>query len=154
VPFIACLLLLSCQYFSREVPSKDVLLKQQLDSINWSEVDEMPSVPSCDSLGSKPDRAQCFINFMAAEIQHRLSADTLTVRYAQFDTINVKVTVSRDASLQFEPQFPENTVYDKTIMDSIIRSRLTNFPKINPALKRGLPVKTAFILPVILNVTH
>lgn len=136
------------------MPSKDALLKQQLDSVNWSEVDEMPSVPSCDSLGSKPERAQCFIDFIAAEIQNRLSADTLTVRYAQFDTINVKVTISRDASLQFEPQFPENTAYDKTTMDSIIRSRLIDFPKISPALKRGLPVKTQFVLPVILNVTH
>ncbi len=152
--FTGCLLLLSCQYFQREVPSKEALLKQQLDSVNWNEVDEMPSVSSCDSLGTKPERAQCFIDFIAAEIQNRLSADTLTVRYAQFDTINVKVTVSRDARLQFEPQFPENTPYDKAIMDSIIRSRLIDFPKISPALKRGLPVKTQFVLPVILNVTH
>ena len=30
--------------------------------------------------------------------------------------------------------------------------RLVDFPKINPAIKRGIPVKTQFILPVILKV--
>ncbi|AWI24750.1 hypothetical protein [Flavobacterium pallidum] len=154
MPFVACLLLVSCQYFQREVPSKEGLLKQQLDSINWNEVDEMPSVPACDSMATEPERAQCFIDFMAAEIQDRLSTDTLTVRYAQLDTINVKVTVSRDATLQFEPQFPEKTVYDKAVMDSIIQMKLIDFPKVSPALKRGLPVKTQFVLPVILNVMH
>ncbi|AWA28935.1 hypothetical protein HYN48_01900 [Flavobacterium magnum] len=154
IPFIACLLLLSCQYFQREIPSRENLLKQQLDSINWGEVDEMPSVPLCDTLATKPERAQCFIDFIAAEIQARLSADTLTVRYAQYDTLNVKVIISRDSSLQFEPQFPEKTAYDKTVMDSIIQGKLADFPKVSPALKRGLPVRTAFVLPVILNVTH
>jgi hypothetical protein len=33
-----------------------------------------------------------------------------------------------------------------------LKARLIDFPKINPALKRGIPVKSQFILPVILKV--
>ncbi|OYU81047.1 MAG: hypothetical protein CFE23_06010 [Flavobacterium sp. BFFFF1] len=154
VLFTCCLLLYSCQYFSREVPSKDALVKQQLDAINWKEVDEFPSTSACDSLTDKSVHNQCFLDFMTAEIQRRLSVDTLTVKYAQLDTIAVKVTVFRDARLKFEPQFPENTAYDKAMMDSIIQSKLTDFPIVSPALKRGIPVNVEFTLPVILNVMH
>ncbi len=57
-----------------------------------------------------------------------------------------------NASLQFEPQFPKESVsYDKTKIDSVLRLRLIDFPQIKPAIKRGIPVKTQFILPVILK---
>ena len=69
------------------------------------------------------------------------------------DTIEVKITVNSDATMLFEPLFPKDSVtYDKIKIDSIIRARLIDLPKINPALKRGIPVKTQFILPVILKV--
>jgi hypothetical protein len=32
-----------------------------------------------------------------------------------------------------------------------LAARLADFPKINPAVKRGVPVKSQFILPVILK---
>ena len=55
--------------------------------------------------------------------------------------------------MQFEPQFSNDSVaYDTAKIDSILRARLVDFPKVNPAIKRGIPVKTQFILPVILKV--
>jgi hypothetical protein len=66
------------------------------------------------------------------------------------DTIEVKVTVFPNATLQFEPQFPKDSVaYDTIKIDSILRARLVGFPKVNPAIKRGIPVKTQFILPSV-----
>jgi hypothetical protein len=41
--------------------------------------------------------------------------------------------------------------YDKIKIDSILKSKLIDFPKVNPALKRGIPVKTEFVLPVIIK---
>jgi hypothetical protein len=82
-----------------------------------------------------------------------LGVDTLAILYPELDTIEVKVTIFPNASLQFEPQFPKDSLaYDTIKIDSILKARLVNFPKINPAIKRGIPVKTQFILPVILKV--
>jgi hypothetical protein len=54
--------------------------------------------------------------------------------------------------LQFEPQFPRDTIaYDTIKIDSILKVKLVDFPKVNPAIKRGIPVKTQFILPVIIK---
>ena len=57
-----------------------------------------------------------------------------------------------DATFQFEPQLNDTLSYDANKIDSIIKTRLVDFPKVNPAIKRGIPVKTQFVLPVILDV--
>ena len=151
--FSTSVFLSSCQFFEKQVPSEQDLLKKELLSINWKEVDEYPSVVSCDSIDDKIERQQCFFQYMTQLIQHKLSVDTLSVLYPDLDTVEVKVTVFPNSRLVFEPLFPKDSVtYDTAKIDSILKARLVGFPKINPALKRGIPVKTQFILPVILKV--
>ena len=151
--FLVFILFNSCQYFDKQVPSEKELLKKELKSINWKEVDEYPSVVDCDKIEDKKQRQQCFFEVLTQLIQEKLCNDTLAMLYPELDTIEVKVTVFPNATMKFEPQFPKDSVaYDKIKIDSILKARLVDFPKINPAIKRGLPVKTQFILPVILKV--
>lgn len=146
--------LYSCKYFNSQVPNQDELLEKELKAINWNQVDELPSFSNCDSVVDKTQKKQCFFDFLTQLIQQKLSIDTLTVLYPKLDTINVKVTVLADASLQFEPQINDTLSYNTTKIDSILKARLVDFPKVNPAIKRGIPVKTQFVLPVILNVEN
>jgi hypothetical protein len=151
--FIVFILFNSCQYFDKQVPSEKELLQKELKAINWKEVDEYPSMVDCDKIEDKKQRQQCFFEVLTQLIQEKLCNDTLAMLYPELDTIEVKVTVFPNATMQFEPQFPKDSVaYDKIKIDSILKARLVDFPKINPAIKRGLPVKTQFILPVILKV--
>ena len=151
--FLVFIFFNSCQYFDKQIPSEKELLQKELKSINWKEVDEYPSVVDCEKIEDKKQRQQCFFEVLTQLIQEKLSVDTLSVLYPELDTIEVKVTVFPNATLQFEPQFPKDSVtYDKIKIDSILKARLVDFPKINPAIKRGIPVKTQFILPVILKV--
>ena len=145
-------LCLSCQYFEKKVPSEKELLEKQMKAINWEKVDEYPSVSECELLGDKFQREQCFFEFLTNTIQQKIGIDSLTTLYPEIDTIEVKVTIFPNASLQFEPQFPKDTIaYDTIKIDSILKARLIDFPKINPAIKRGIPVKTQFVLPVIIK---
>jgi hypothetical protein len=145
------LIFISCQYFDKK-PSKEELLEKELKTINWNEVDEFPSVADCESLQDKAQQKSCFFDYLTQQIQTRLSIDTLSILYPQLDTIEVKVTVFPDSTLQFEPQFPKDSIaYDTIRIDSILHARLVDFPKVNPAIKRGIPVKSQFILPVILK---
>lgn len=147
------LTLQSCQYFEKKVPTEKELLEKQLKEINWKEVDEYPSVVECEKLTNETQRKQCFFEFLTSAIQQKLSVDTLSILYPELDTIKVKVTVNSDASMKFEPQFYQDSVaYDKVKIDSIFKARLVDLPQINPAIKRGIPVKTQFILPVIIKV--
>lgn len=154
IPFLFLILLSisSCQYLNRQVPDQNELLQKELKNINWNQVDELPNFTSCDSVADKTQKNQCFFDYLTQLIQQKLSSDTLTVLYPQLDTINVKVTVLADATFQFEPQLNDTLSYDAIKIDSIIKTRLVDFPKVNPAIKRGIPVKTQFVLPVILDV--
>jgi hypothetical protein len=135
------------------VPSEKELLQKELKAINWKEVDEYPSFVDCDKLDNKTERQRCFFQYLTELIQQKLSSDTLSILYPELDTIEVKVTIFPNAKMQFEPQFPKDSVaYDTIKIDSILHARLIDFPKVNPAIKRGIPVKTQFILPVILKV--
>ncbi|TDE05858.1 hypothetical protein [Flavobacterium sandaracinum] len=151
--FLVFIFFNSCQYIDKQIPSEKELLQKELKSINWKEVDEYPSVVDCEKIEDKKQRQQCFFEVLTQLIQEKLSVDTLSVLYPELDTIEVKVTVFPNATMQFEPQFPKDSVaYDTIKIDSILKARLVDFPKINPAIKRGIPVKTQFILPVILKV--
>ncbi|MBC7607172.1 MAG: hypothetical protein H7199_09500, partial [Burkholderiales bacterium] len=111
-----------------------------------------PSVANCDSIADKTQKQQCFFEFLTQLIQQKLSADTLSVLYPTLDTINVKVTVFPNATVKFEPQIKDTLSYNTSKIDSILKARLIDFPNISPAIKRGIPVKTQFILPVILKI--
>ncbi|WP_333599220.1 hypothetical protein [Flavobacterium sp.] len=142
----------SCQYFEKKVPSEKELLEKRMKEINWQEVDEYPSVSDCETLTDEAQRKQCFFEFLTTTIQQKLAVDTLATMFPKLDTIEVKVTVLPNASLTFEPQFPKDSVaYDTIKIDSILHARLVDFPKVNPAIKRGIPVKTQFVLPVIIK---
>ena len=143
----------SCQYFEKQVPDEKELLEQELKKINWDEVDEFPSVLQCDTIKDAEIKRQCFFDYLAQTIQERIGIDTLRIEYPEIDTINVKITINTDSSLQFETQYPNDsiTLVDKTKIDSILTSRLSDFPKVEPAIKRGVKVKTQFVLPVIIK---
>ncbi|HQV35112.1 MAG TPA: hypothetical protein P5335_06885 [Flavobacterium sp.] len=145
-------LLTSCQYFEKRVPSEEELLQQRLKEIDWKEVTVYPSVAECDSLLDKEQKKECFFNFMTVLIQQKIAPDSINQKVKIIDTIQVKVSIYPNATISFEPLFPSDSLnYDKIKIDSLIKSRLTNFPKIEPAQKEGIPVKTQFILPVILK---
>ena len=64
------------------------------------------------------------------------------------------MTISPDATMVFEPQITDTLSYNTTKIDSILKARLVDFPVVHPAIKRGIPVKTQFVLPVLLNITE
>lgn len=150
--FLVCIFFNSCQYFEKKVPSEKELLQKELKSINWKEVDEYPTVADCETINDKQQRQKCFFDVMSQLIQQKLDVDSLSILYPDLDTIKVKVTIFPNSKMKFEPEFQKDSVkYDTTRIDSILHARLVDFPKVNPAIKRGLPVKTQFILPVIIK---
>lgn len=147
------MLFASCRYFDKQVPNEDELLQQRLKEIDWNNVSSYPSLPECDAVTDKELKKECFFSAMARLIQEKLDADTIAILYPEIDTIQVKVTVFPDATVQFEPQISRDSVaYNAVKVDSIIKARLTGFPNIQPAQKEGVPVKSQFVVPVIVDV--
>lgn len=139
----------SCQFFDKKVPSNTELLNKELKAINWKKVDEFPSVGDCEKIKDSNLKKQCFFEFLTQTIRYKLKSDSTAVNYPELDSINIKVTIFSDGILKLEPQFLQNTsTYNKIKIDSIFANILVDFPKIKPATKRGIPVKTQFMVSV------
>jgi hypothetical protein len=148
-------LVVSCQFFDAKAPDENVLLQEELNKINWSEVDQYPSIFQCDGNLDIEQQKQCFFDNLIKTIQERIGVDTIQVMYPEVDTIDVKVTINADSTLKFEAQQPKDSItYDFVKIDSILKNRLADFPRVEPAIKRGIKVKTQFIVPVIIKVTE
>ncbi|KAF2520071.1 hypothetical protein E0W68_02290 [Flavobacterium salilacus subsp. salilacus] len=146
-------LISSCRWFGGQVPDKQELVDKRLEEIDWKEVTSYPSIAGCEAITDKQQRKECFFETMARLVQEKLDADTIAILYPQIDTINVEVTVFADSHLEFKPQFEQDSLSPASIaIDSILKSRLVDFPEIESAQKEGIPVTTKFILPVIINV--
>ena len=59
------LLATSCQLFDKKVPDENQLLQQELQKINWEEVDELPSVMQCDTIKDIAVKKQCFFDYLS-----------------------------------------------------------------------------------------
>ena len=141
----------SCQFFDKKVPDEKELLQQELKKINWKEVDQWPTFIECDSISDKENQRNCFYQMMSTQLQEKLRDDSIAKLFPQLDSIQVKVTIFSDSKVKFEPIINDTIQINHTQLDSIFQLRLSDFPKINPAIKRGIPVKTEFQLPVVLN---
>ncbi|MDV6169357.1 hypothetical protein R1T16_13055 [Flavobacterium sp. DG1-102-2] len=144
----------SCRFFDGQVPNEEELLQKRLKEINWKEVSSYPTIAECDAIIDKQMKKDCFFAQMVLLIQQKLDLDTIGLLYPEMDTIQFKVTVFSNSSLKFEPQIPiDGADLTRIKVDSIIRARLVDFPKIEPAQKEGVPVTTQFLLPVIIDMT-
>ena len=83
---------------------------------------------------------QCFFEFIEQTIKEKL--DSSLSNKNKIDTIQVKVCVSENGKLELET---ENNIH----LDSIIKSSLIGFPRVIPAMKQGIYVKTQFNLDIV-----
>lgn len=133
------------------MPSEQELVSKELKEINWNEVDEFPSIEECKKIEDAKQRQSCFFEILTQLIQDKLVTDSISV-FAKKDSMDVKVTILPDSSLLFESQKTKDSIpFDTKKTDSILKLKLVDFPKINPAIKRGIPVKTQFILSISLK---
>ncbi|MDI9309020.1 MAG: hypothetical protein QM535_02295 [Limnohabitans sp.] len=151
--FFSFLTLSSCQFFEKKTPNKDVLLQEELKKIDWKKVDAMPSTSYCDSIEDKKLCEACFFDYIKLNLYKRITNDTIQKNYPNLDTIKVRVTVFPDGDLKFKPIFSTGNLqeYNTTSVDSLLQTKLINFPKVEPAIKRGIKIKSEFEVPIILK---
>lgn len=142
----------SCQWTAKKLPDENSLLKEEIDKIDWTKVDSYPSVEQCDSLFDETDRKKCFFEFITQNLQLELGSDTITGEFDQLDTLKVLVTVQTDSRIKLELyNFPDSLKGKTTSINSLLKVKEQNFPVVQPATKRGVPVKSQFLIPLVLN---
>lgn len=140
----------ACKKFETKKITTESVLKEELQAITWNDVDTYPVFKTCDSLSEKEILKSCFEKTLSTAVYNAINKISKPVPITISDTIPVYVTITKDASLAIKKieidsiiniHFPE--------IKSQIYHSIDSLKLIAPAYKRGIPVNTTFILPIV-----
>ena len=142
-----------CKDIETKKVSSETLLQEELKNINMNEVEEYPSFASCDSAEGQQAVYECFKTELAVNFQRQLSAKTIIVESELNDTIWLYLSISDLGDLKIEQtEIPDTIAKQIPQLERWLKDSLDSLPKIYPAYKRGIPVKTMFKMPVVIQV--
>lgn len=150
--FFLPFLFTSCQWMSARIPDEQQLLEEELNKVDWTTVDTYPSVETCDSIFDATARKACFFNYITTALEENLSLDTLRGTFAAIDTLKVLVTIQSDARVSLALyQLNDSLKLQLKSVDSLLAEKGKKIQNLSPAMKRGVPVTSQFVLPLVLN---
>ncbi|MDG1728306.1 MAG: hypothetical protein P8K68_05665 [Algibacter sp.] len=151
--FIFILSLTSCEYFNVKKTSSEAILKEELQTFNWNDVDEYPSFSECDSSHTKGARTLCFQETITTHITNYLQKERFVVTQDIDDTIVLQFQVSKSGNLLLlQAEIDSLTTQEIPNIKRLLNNSLDALPKIYPAIKRGQQVTTEFKLPIVIHV--
>ncbi len=150
---MVCLACFSCERFKVKKTTPEAILKEELKTFNWDEVDAYPSFKVCDSSLIKQEQKQCFERVLREHIMTVLQKEIIVVTQDINDTVSLDFKVSEKGDLQLN-DIQLDSITEKEIpnIKILLHKSLDSLPDIFPAVKRGQHVKTEFKLPIIINV--
>ena len=151
--FLFVSLFTSCDYFNVKKTSSEAILKEELQTFNWNDVDEYPSFTLCDSVLSKVEKKACFQETITTNITDFLQKEMIVVSQDIHDTLVLEFQVSKQGMLRIlESRVDSMTLQEIPNIKELLNKSLDTLPKIYPAIKRGQQVTTEFNLPIIISV--
>lgn len=148
---ISCFLLVtSCTYIEKYT-KKEVV--QVVDTvIDFSKVDALPVFPKCKEIPSREKQGICFQIEMSSYIYALFQEYELLINQEINDTVFVKLIVDVNGFTKLSSIKMDSTTKQLVPeFDSILRISLQKLPKLEPAIKRDVPVATEFTLPIIIK---
>ncbi len=152
--YLVFLLLLatSCQFFETEKVSSEEIYEEEIKTIDWKDVDRYPSFTNCKNTLEKPEQKECFINTISSHLYKSISHENMVAVREVYDTIKVNFEVGSEGRLSIV-EIKMDTVLQKEFpnLETWIFQSIDSLQPVAPAYKRGIPVKTQFTLPVIIQ---
>jgi|SRR5690554_2164196 len=137
----------ACNFAPKEVLNAQELLRRELHTIDWNKVDQYPSYDSCDSVTDAEENKACFFQKFHSEVFEFLRNDSI-VKISTIDSVLFLISINANSELHFKTGEINEKLLPKFMLDSIMQNNQGRFSKIQPAIKRGVPVATQFRLQV------
>lgn len=153
VLFIFVFTLTSCEYFKTKKVYTEDILEEELQAINWNDVDEYPTFSTCDATATNLDKKTCFESLLHEALNANLKRQNIIVTEDVTDTVVLKIHIDKQGNFSIKDivsrEFTRSQIPQ---LDSILRSSFDSLPQIYPAIKRSQHVATEFSLPVVINI--
>ena len=142
----------SCGLFESKEEKTQKLVEKELQQIDWTNVDHYPLFDECDETASKLKQKTCFEEKLVLHLSSDLQQFEIVSERQVKDVIFIDIIVQSDGSitvLNIENQ--EVFQEQQKEFEQLVENSLNSLPRIEPALKRGVPVRAKFRIPIFLN---
>ncbi len=142
----------SCGLFESKAEKTQKLVEKELQQIDWTNVDHYPLFDECDETASKLKQKTCFEEKLVLHLSSDLQQFEIVSERQVKDVIFIDIIVQSDGSiavLNIENQ--EVFQEQQKEFEQLVENSLNSLPRIEPALKRGVPVRAKFRIPIFLN---
>ena len=140
----------SCEFEIQKKISADKYLEQELKTIDWSSVDELPLFESC--LNSSTDKQKCFMSYFSDKLKKNLVDNNFVLNRTLVDTVYFNLKIDKLGNVTYEKiEINKNSNKYKNAIEKALSSTINNLPKVYPALKRGQPVDVQFNFPLLIS---
>jgi len=110
---------------------------------------------NCDTIVDKESNFNCFVNTLTSKLQANLIDNPVVVNSSISDTLIINFNVTNKGHIVLGKMSNESLISDLNLLvDSIFKITVLELPKLYPAIKRGQPVNTKFILPILISTTQ
>ncbi len=122
--------------------------------IDYSTVDVYPMFGNCENLDGDEKQEQCFGTELVEQLEVLIVLKNIKGPTATYDTIYVELSIAQDSKIRISRINSSELVNDKIPnLDSVLIASINQIPTLTqPAIKRGIPVKSQFKLPILIRV--
>lgn len=142
----------SCEWFpSRQVRTQQIV-DARMQTIDWNRLDQFPLFGACDELANRAEQQECFQNTLTLHLSMTLQDFEFRSESALHDTIYIDFLIDNKGGLSIL-SIGENQALaaENPEFENIVARSLRSLPRLEPALKEGVPVAAQFRIPLVLK---
>ncbi len=149
--FILLFVISSCDFLVKKT-EKNSVDNPIITPIDFTSIDGYPLLPACKDVQSRKAQKMCFYKTLSMRLEVSLSGSTLQWTKPIQDTIFIKLQVSNKGIIKLNSiSLPsKNALYENNLKE-FISEKLIKFPRMEPAIKAGIPVTTEFTVPLLMK---
>lgn len=142
----------SCQFFETEKFSTQEFYEEELKTIDWNDIDQYPVFTDCDGLLEKSVQERCFIEVLTTSIMRSNWESHSSINRSLRDTVWINFEISEKATITVK-EVTLDSVLERSFprLRKALIEQVDSVKLIAPAYKRGIPVRTAFSLPIVIT---
>jgi hypothetical protein len=150
--FLLFCLLTACNWSASREEKTQELVWEEMQAIDWEDVDKYPLFQDCDETVSKQEQKKCFMETLLLHFSMTLQESEFVLKEEVTDTVLVDFIMEDTGTITLMNIHNDEKVNEQLPdFDTQIQKSLNRLPKIEPALKRGIPVKAKFRIPIVLS---
>ncbi len=149
---VLALVLTSCQFFETEKISSDQFYDEEIQAIDWDDVDHYPTFEACEEFTEKTNQKKCFETTLGTFVYQYIADKNITSQQDLNHTAILDFNISKTGEISGLTVTVDSVLLRNVpLLKEWLSQSIDALPRLEPATKRGVPVATQFTLPVVIK---